>query len=124
MIADRLRNSDTTRSATLSKSRRDVDAIAVDVVAFDDDVAEIDADAEFNAALSWQLRVAILHPALNLDRAGDCVDYAGKFRENTIAGEFDDAALVLGDFACRSNQSASLLTAASVPASSVPISRL
>jgi len=40
-----------------------------------------------------------LHCALEPDRTGDSADNTRKFRENSIAGEFYDAALVLGDFA-------------------------
>ena len=42
-------NADAARLCDTFKPRRDVDAVAEDVVPFYDDVAEIDPDAELNA---------------------------------------------------------------------------
>jgi len=43
------------------------------------------------------VRIAILHRALDLDRALDSFDHAREFDEEAIANCLDDAALVLGD---------------------------
>src|SRR5262245_11768456 len=43
-----------------------VDAIAVEIVAFDDDVADIDADAEFDLAIIRDPGIAIVHASLDL----------------------------------------------------------
>ena len=51
MIAHRLRNGDTARLGDAFQTGRDIDAIAVDVGSFDNHVAEIDADTEFDAAI-------------------------------------------------------------------------
>ena len=45
----RLRDADAARLGDAFQPRGDVDAVAEDVVALDDDVADIDADAEFDA---------------------------------------------------------------------------
>ena len=42
--------------------------------------------------------VAVAHAALDIGGASDRVHDAGKFNQHAIAGEFDDAALMLGDF--------------------------
>src|SRR5207245_5866759 len=46
---------------------RDIDAVAVDVALVDDDVAQIDADAELDAALLGDAVIAQGHLALQLD---------------------------------------------------------
>src|SRR5205823_14800156 len=54
--------------------RRDVDAVAVDVAVLDNDVARIDPDAEFDAPVLRDRVVALGHPALHRDGAGDRLD--------------------------------------------------
>ncbi len=77
--------------------RGDVDAVAEDILAVDDDVAEIDADAQVDAAIRRQVGVALGHAALNLDGAAHGIDDAGEFDEQPVARRLDDAALMLGD---------------------------
>ena len=77
--------------------RRHVDAVAEDVVALDDDVAEIDADAEFDAAVLRHVGVALAHPALDFGGAGDRVHDARELHQHAVAGQLDDAPLMLGD---------------------------
>jgi hypothetical protein len=76
---------------------RNVDAIAINIVAVHDDVAEVDADAERDAMVRWHVHIAVLHRALDLDRALDSSDHAREFDQEAIASCLDDAALVLGD---------------------------
>ena len=63
----------------------------------DDDVAEIDADAKPDAMLVGICRLAVDHPALDLDGAAHGIDDASKFRQQAVAGVLDDAASVLPD---------------------------
>jgi hypothetical protein len=76
----------------------DVDAVTVEVVALDDHIAEIDADAQFDAAVHPNTGVALGHRLLHRDRAAHRIDDAGKFDQQPVAGGLDDAAPVLGDF--------------------------
>ena len=78
--------------------RGDVDAVAIEVVALDDHIAEIDADAQFDAAVRSGAGVALRHRLLHLDRAAHRIDDAGKFHQQPVAGGLDDAAAVFGDF--------------------------
>jgi hypothetical protein len=80
-----------------ASSRRHVDTIAVDIVAVADDVADVDADTEFDAPVSWHFDIAIGHGALNIDGAADGVDHADELHEHPVSGRLDDAATVLGD---------------------------
>src|SRR6516225_3446689 len=75
----------------------DVDAVAIEFVALDDHVAEIDADAQLDAAVRRDIRVALGHRLLHLDRAAHRIDDAGKLYQHAVPGGLDDAAVVLGN---------------------------
>jgi hypothetical protein len=79
-------------------ARGDVDAVAINVVVFDDHVAEIDADAQLDAVVRRRARVPLGYRLLDLDCAAHRIDDAGKFDQQAVAGGLDDAALVFGDF--------------------------
>ena len=51
VIAHRLRNGDTSRLCQAFETCRDVDTVAVDVVAIDNDIAEVYPDAKLDRAL-------------------------------------------------------------------------
>jgi hypothetical protein len=75
-----------------------IHAVAIEVVVLDDHVAEIDADAQFDAVVRLDTRVSLGHRLLHLDRATHRIDDAGKLHQRAVAGGLDDAARVLGDF--------------------------
>ena len=68
----------------------DVDAVAKDVVAVDDDVAEIDADPQLETALGRDRGVDRARGALHLDSATQRVDDARKIRQQAVACRADD----------------------------------
>ena len=76
------------------QARGDVDAVAVDVVALDDDVAEIDADAERDLRAGGGLR---RDRPLHREGAFDRVDDAAELDQRAVADQLDDAAVVGGD---------------------------
>jgi hypothetical protein len=78
---------------------RDVDAVAKDIVAVDDDVADVDPHPEHDLPFRSDARVAPDHAALDLDGAADRIHDAGEFHQHPIAGGLDDAAVVLGNAA-------------------------
>ena len=91
---------DAARLANAFQSSGDIDAVAHQIaVALLDDVAEMNADAERNAIVRRDARVALDHGALHLDRAAHSVDHAAEFDNAAIAGAFDDSAVVERD--CR-----------------------
>jgi len=77
--------------------RGDVDAVAIEVIALDDYVAEVDADAQLDAVVRREPLIPLGHRLLHLDRAAHRIDDAGKFHQQAVAGGLDDAAVVLGD---------------------------
>ena len=56
--------------------RRDIHSVTVDVVAFDDHIAKIDADAEVHAAVIWLITIAFRHAFLDFDSTLDGIDNA------------------------------------------------
>ena len=97
LIAHRARDTDAAGVGDHFEARRHVDAVAKDVVVLDDDVAQIDADAELDPPRRRDVGVASRHPALNLGSAQHGVGDAAEFDQHTVAGGLDDAAMVLGN---------------------------
>ena len=78
--------------------RGDIDAVAHEIaVALLDDVAQMHADAEFDAAIRRHARVALDHRVLNFDRAPHRIDDAAELDERAVAGALDDAPVMHGD---------------------------
>ncbi len=76
----------------------DIDPVAHQIaVGLLDHVAEMDADAELDAALGRQPGVALDHAVLNFDRAAHSVDHAVELDQRAVAGALDDAAMMNGD---------------------------
>ena len=74
---------DRARLGDAFQTRGDIDAVAHQVaVALLDDVAEMNADAELDAALGRQAGVALDHAVLHLDGAAHRVDHAAKLDED------------------------------------------
>jgi hypothetical protein len=72
----------------------DVHAITVDVIAVDDDVAEIDAKAKLDPGRFGCIGIALAHAALHVDRAADGIHHARKLDEDAVAGGLDHATAV------------------------------
>src|SRR5262245_13036860 len=81
----------------LLQPRRDVDAIAMSVVALDNDVAQVDSHANIDVAVRRDRPVPLGHAALQDDGALDGIDDAGKLGQQAIAHQLEDVAVVLLD---------------------------
>src|SRR5690348_17353271 len=91
-----LRKKDAARSGEGLEAGGDVHAVAVDVLALDDHVAEVDADAEADALPVGNVRLPPGHALLDRDRARDAVDDRGELAQHAVADELDDPPAVLG----------------------------
>ncbi len=69
----------------------DIAPLAIDIGAFADHIAEIDADPQYDLTGAWNVDIRLCHLPLKLDRRLDGVNRAGEFDQNTIAHQFDDA---------------------------------
>jgi len=97
LIAHNAVDANSARLGQRFKTRGDVDAIAENVVVLDDDVAEIDADTEYDPLILRRCSVPLGHPALHRDRAGDGLNDARELDQDAVTGGLDDAAFVLRD---------------------------
>jgi hypothetical protein len=89
---------DTARLANALKPRGDIDAVAHKIaVALLDHIAEMDADAEFDAAFGRQAGIALDQTVLHLDGATHGIDNAAKLNETAVAGSLDDAPVMRVD---------------------------
>ena len=80
------------------QSRGDIDAVAHQIaVALLDHVAEMDADAELDAALGRKAGVALDHTVLHLDGAAHGIDHAAELNDGSVAGALDHAPIMDGD---------------------------
>jgi hypothetical protein len=80
------------------EARSDVDAVAHHVaVALLNDVADMNADPEFDAAIVRYACVAFDHGVLHFDSAAHRVDHAAKLDQRPIAGTLEDTPIVHGD---------------------------
>src|SRR5215469_9176480 len=94
VVAHDLADADPARLGQCFEPSRQIDVVAVDVLVVGDDLAEIDADTERDAALMGD--IANGHRALPFDRAAHRVNDAGKFDQQSVAGGLDNATTVLG----------------------------
>ena len=97
LIADRLAYADTTGQCMFLQPRRDIDPVAENVVAVDQYVAEIDADAQKYLAARFDIGIASRQSALNFERTFDRIRSTREFCEHAVAGSLDDAAAILDD---------------------------
>src|SRR5664279_48303 len=79
------------------QSRGNIDAVAENVVALNDNVANIDTDTQFDAPLPRFSSIALGHSALNVDSAGNRVNGAAKLHQRAVAHQLDDPAQMGGD---------------------------
>ena len=90
-------DADASRLRQRLKPRSDVDAIPEQVVALHDNVTDVDADAEHDAALGRDLPLMDSHPLLHGDGTGHGIDNGAKFHDCAIAHQLDDAAPMVCD---------------------------
>jgi hypothetical protein len=84
------RYTDPTRIGALLQTRGDIHAITMNVVAIDDDIAQIDADAQHQLLRRRDMGIAFGHALLDFQRTLGGFDNAGKFQQQPIAHGLDD----------------------------------
>ena len=92
------RNQDAPGFGQSFQSRRDIHAVAIDVLPFDNHIAKVYANAEFELFFLRQFGIALRHRPLDFDGATDRVDHAGELYQRAIAHELYDAPIVSCDF--------------------------
>src|SRR5215472_11808529 len=97
LIANRTRETDTPGFGKRLQPGRYIDPVTKQICPLDDDVPEMDADAEAHLLAWGALRVLFVDRFLDFDRAIDCIYRAGKIRHDAVAGGIEDAPMMSGD---------------------------
>jgi hypothetical protein len=79
------------------KSGGNVHTVAVNVIRFYDDIAEIDANAEHDTSIFGEIGVAVDHLALDIDGAPYGINDACKLDEYAVASILDDPSVVVAN---------------------------
>src|SRR5262249_34824307 len=97
LLVGRARDANSTGLRDAFQPRRHVHAIPEDVVPVENNVAEVDADAELDSPLSGYRRVSLGHVALDIDGTTHRIHDAAELSQETVSSGFDDATAMLGD---------------------------
>ena len=97
LVVNVARDADFSRLGEGLEAGRDVHPIAQDVAVLDDDVANVDADAEREAPVLRHRSLALGDDFLDRDGALDRIDRAREFDQRAIAHQLDNAAVVFVD---------------------------
>jgi len=90
MVVGRAGETDPAGLRDTLQPRGDIDAIAQNILAVDQNVAEIDADAIEDALCLGNARVALDHLLLNGDRAFDRSDHGRKLQQHAVTHRLDE----------------------------------
>ena len=75
--------------ASAFQPRGNVDAVAVEIVAIDDQVAQVQAHAEHKRSVCRLVAVGLGHGLLKLDGGAQRIDCAGELDQSPVAGQLD-----------------------------------
>ena len=83
-------------ASSLSASR--VDAVAEDIVLFDNNITDVNADAKLDPPDLRHVGISSSHTALNFDCASDGVNDARELNKSAVPGILDYASVMLSYF--------------------------
>jgi hypothetical protein len=88
-LAHCARNDDPTRRRLCLKSRGHVYIVAIDVIAFNDDIAEVKADPKHDCLFLGLVVICLNHSLLELNRRSERVHGASELKEAAVARQPD-----------------------------------
>ena len=91
-------NADTARFCDPFETHRNIDPITEDIVLFDDNITDMNADAKFDPLDLRHIDILFCHAALDFIGTSHGVDHAGELNESAVPGILDDASAMLSDF--------------------------
>src|SRR5262249_31286829 len=92
-----LGDANATRLRNAFKSGGDVDPVAKNIALFNDDVPDVNTDAELYLPVRRHRFVPQVHPTLDFNGAAPCVYRTCELDQDSIACSLDDAAAMFGD---------------------------
>src|SRR5690349_12084026 len=79
------------------ETRRDIDAVAKNVLVINDDVADVQTDTELNTPFWRYLGIALSHLPLDVDSTTHGIDDTGKLDKDAVPRRLNDAPAVFRD---------------------------
>jgi hypothetical protein len=96
LIVDIARNADPARLGQSFEAGSNVDAVSIDVVAFDDDVADVDADPKGEALLRRPGSLVLGESPLDLGGGQHSAYSARELDQHPVSGRLDDTTFLAG----------------------------
>ena len=100
-------NANTTRFCDPFETHCNIDAITKDIVVFDDNITDVNADAKFDPLDLRYIDILLGHAALNFDGAAYGIYDAAELNESAVPGILDDAPAMISDFGIKKRLSKS-----------------
>ena len=91
-------NANPTRLCDPFETHCNIDPITKDIVVFDDNITDVNADAKLDPLVLRHIGILFGHAALNFDGTSHGVDHAGELNESAVPGILDDASAMISDF--------------------------
>ena len=91
-------HADPARFGDALKAGSNIDPITKDIVVFNDNITDVNADAKFDPLVLRYIGIVFGHAALDFVGTSDGINHAGKLNESAVAGILDDASVMLSDF--------------------------
>src|SRR5712671_4098758 len=100
-------NANTTRLCDTFETHGNIDTITKDIIVFDDDITDVNANAKFDPFALRHIDILFGHGALNFDCAAYGIYDAPELNESTVSGILDDAPAMITDFGIKNRFSKS-----------------
>src|SRR2546421_575691 len=93
-----IRDADTARLCNPLETHCNIDPVTKDIVLFDNDITDVNADAELDPLVLRHVDILFGHAALNFVGTSHGVDHAGELSNSAVPGILDDTSVMLSDF--------------------------
>jgi len=87
------------------ETHRNIDPVTKDIVLFDNNITDVNADAEFDPLVLRHVDILFGHAALNFVGTSHGVDHAGELSNSAVPGILDDASVMLSYFGIKKSSS-------------------
>ena len=93
-----VRDADTAGLCNPFETHCNIDPVTKDIVVFDNNITDVNADAEFDLLVLRHVDILFGHAALNFVGTLDGVDHAGELGNSAVPGILDNTSVMLSDF--------------------------
>ena len=90
-------NANPTRLCDPFETHCNIDPITIDVIFVDDNITDVDANAEFDPFVLRHVGVPCGDAALDFDGAAYGINHAAEFNESAVPGILDDASAMISN---------------------------